>query len=80
MADGPAPMPEPQVPADVPGTPEHARGVGPPTFYHLLEDAPLELMLLSAHHAKNLPGSKTHVLDAVSRPDPGTAATGLEDE
>ena len=33
-------------------------------FYYLLEDAPFELMLVNARHAKNLPGRKTDVSDA----------------
>jgi transposase len=33
-------------------------------FYYLLEDAPFEVMLVNARHAKNLPGRKTDVSDA----------------
>jgi len=33
-------------------------------FYYLLEDAPFELMLVNARHAKNIPGRKTDVSDA----------------
>jgi len=33
-------------------------------FYYLLEEAPFELMLVNARHAKNLPGRKTDVSDA----------------
>jgi transposase len=33
-------------------------------FYYLLEDAGFEVMLVNAHHAKNLPGRKTDVSDA----------------
>jgi transposase len=33
-------------------------------FYHLLEDAPFEVMLVNARHVKNLPGRKSDVSDA----------------
>jgi transposase len=33
-------------------------------FYYVLEDAPFEVMLVNAQHAKNLPGRKTDVSDA----------------
>ncbi|MDQ3326634.1 MAG: IS110 family transposase [Actinomycetota bacterium] len=33
-------------------------------FYYLLEDAPFEVLLVNARHAKNLPGRKTDVSDA----------------
>ena len=34
-------------------------------FYYLLEDAGFELMLVNARHARNMPGRKTDVTDAV---------------
>jgi transposase len=33
-------------------------------FYYLLEDGPLEVMLVNARHVKNLPGRKSDVSDA----------------
>lgn len=33
-------------------------------FYYLLEDAPFEVRLVNARHAKNMPGRKTDVADA----------------
>lgn len=33
-------------------------------FYYLLEDGPLEVMLVNARHVKNLPGRKSDVPDA----------------
>lgn len=40
-------------------------------FYYLLEDAPFEVMLVNAHHAKNLPGRKTDVSDVAWLADLG---------
>jgi transposase len=34
-------------------------------FYYLLEDAPFEVMLVNARHAKNMPGRKTDVSDSM---------------
>lgn len=33
-------------------------------FYYALEEAPFEVLLVNAHHAKNMPGRKTDVSDA----------------
>jgi len=44
-------------------------------FYYLLEDAPFDVMLVNAHQARNLPGRKTDVKDAVWLAD--LAAHGL---
>ncbi|MGH8988927.1 MAG: IS110 family transposase [Acidimicrobiales bacterium] len=40
-------------------------------FYYLLEDGPFELMLVNPRHAKNLPGRKSDVSDAVWLADLG---------
>src|SRR5487761_1778619 len=34
-------------------------------FYYLLEDGPFEVLLVNARHAKNMPGRKTDVSDAM---------------
>jgi transposase len=34
-------------------------------FYYLLEDGPFEVLLVNARHAKNMPGRKTNVSDAM---------------
>ena len=44
-------------------------------FYYLLQDAPFEVMLVNAHQARNMPGRKTDVKDAVWLAD--LAAHGL---
>jgi transposase len=41
-----------------------ATGVYWKPVWHVLEDAGFELLLVNAHHAKNLPGCKTDVKDA----------------
>jgi transposase len=41
-----------------------ATGVYWKPVWHVLEDAGFELLLVNAHHAKNLPGRKTDVKDA----------------
>lgn len=40
-------------------------------FYYGLEDAPFEVLLVNAHHAKNMPGRKTDVSDAAWLADLG---------
>lgn len=40
-------------------------------YYYLLEDAPFEVMLVNARHAKNMPGRKTDVSDAAWLADLG---------